>query len=1632
MVKSAQTSSVSRRAYVRYGLGAVCIGIVMLMLWLSFSKAAQGVAAPLAPATITIGKVSTTSIIGTNNNATQAVAGELVTVTVVYTISAGESLSSVSPRVLLQDGLLPYASTPAWSTMVTGTANTLRATEPRAARDGALVVFPDQGDITGPQVLTMIVYARRLQRQYVGTGEIGNGSNLRVQAVLRWSTSYAEDDSPNGQVTAVNPQITTGYPAPVYLDAGGVGEGGGQVRLTFTAAADSGRPTAYDIVYTATLGSGLTYVSSYGAGVGAGTVSTVGGVTYVVWNLPVSLVNPQTWQAVVTATLPSPFTVGQEFSYQGRAAYETFAGDMPYEGKYSTAGAEQKLRPGVGVTKFSVPGGGAVTMGDWVTYTVIIRQGANTLLQAPQVVDTQPLGFHYRADTLVVQGATVTSVAVVKGAAEGSGSTARYYEDLRWTLADLPAISTARLVTATYVTLNTGLDYDGLAVYWTANDIKSLKPTINTNRTGAVLSWTPPAGSAYSSAPRANAGALGVIQPFMGENFSTVRFDAGNREVGQDLTFITRFRNNGYSGTGISAIPAYELQVCDTLPAGIIFQADNGCFNTSNSTACSFSYTPPAQGETGEVCYTIPVLEKSNNTYEFRYVVRVTDGVYPGTYSNRAFVRTYSSKPGTVEGERIYADFPEALPVATCGANCYTILGLAGSKTSPQTLVAPGSLITYVLAYTDTSNVNNYTGLVLTDTYDSLLTYVTATPAPTAHHEAARELRWNLGNLPANSSGQIVLRMRVASEVAARYVLTNTMFFDSDQTSLRSWVKTTPIAVANLFLAMSGPADTHADGEVVYTVVYSNTGSWNNAPVTITLDYGPYLSYVSASLAPVAGTNNRVFVDTVPNNGVSEVLTINLRTNAPLPYTLEEISSTVGLASPGAPSRATGWTMPVRRPVFAFRKFGPPAAAPVGQTMQYTFELINTGDYTATSLVITDTWDTATSFRSSPGWTVSGDGKYATYAIPSLAPGATVDVNPLTVGVDSLRDSYLNQADLSSRQTTSQHTELLLWAHSIALDKTAYPVPAFPGRVLTYTLYYTNTGAGVVAAVVTDTLPQGFSYQGQSVEAASGCSTGWNFIFNSPYATWSCTALQTSAKGYFRIWGVVTAAENSVLVNNAESDGADIPTRPLDEPLSTLVARPWLHIGKAAVPTHPVAPGDVVTYTLTYTNSGSYAAYDVVIKDRLPTQLTFGGCDPVCAHSGGLVTWNIGHVPTGTVAAVTVYATVNAGTGGQAAINADYTIENTTVWQQLTPEETARGGPVTTTILNPQLALSKAAEPTIVPKVNDFITYTIRYTNTGGGLLHNILITDTLDEHTAFYAAPGCSHTGEAAGGTVTCAVGGLANGASGQVVIVVRMLSGLQPGGKVLNQAQARSTETAPITSNTTTVWYQVSGTPHITVTPTSIERLVKAGTTAAFDVPLIVTNSGQVPLTWAVVENPTVAWLSESSTGGNLNAGASTTVMLTFNPAGLAVGDHTTSLVFTSGAEGNTVNVQVTLRVRAPVVAAAPAGFAYTVTVGSAAFTAPLFITNAGEVPLTWTLSESPSVAWLSQSPTNGNLNAGAAIQVTVTFAKVTTVGTYQTTLRITTDAGGNTIDIPVRLHVYETKKYIFLPLVLRSFGE
>jgi uncharacterized repeat protein (TIGR01451 family) len=126
-------------------------------------------------------------------------------------------------------------------------------------------------------------------------------------------------------------------------------------------------------------------------------------------------------------------------------------------------------------------------------------------------------------------------------------------------------------------------------------------------------------------------------------------------------------------------------------------------------------------------------------------------------------------------------DSNETQPVA--GASVSTTVSSAPvltiSMTDAPDPVAPGSNITYTLAYANTGN-SNASGVVLSDTLPANTTFVSATGGGTA---STSVVTWSIGTLNAGASGSVQLVVQVDSSLTNGTVVTNATYsVDSTET----------------------------------------------------------------------------------------------------------------------------------------------------------------------------------------------------------------------------------------------------------------------------------------------------------------------------------------------------------------------------------------------------------------------------------------------------------------------------------------------------------------------------------------------------------------------------------------------------------------------------------------------------------------------------------------------------------------------------------------------------------------------------------------------------------------------------------------------------------------------------------
>jgi uncharacterized repeat protein (TIGR01451 family) len=680
-------------------------------------------------------------------------------------------------------------------------------------------------------------------------------------------------------------------------------------------------------------------------------------------------------------------------------------------------------------------------------------------------------------------------------------------------------------------------------------------------------------------------------------------------------------------------------------------------------------------------------------------------------------------------------------------------------------------------------------------------------------------------------------------------VLTNTISSDWDSPAppVSRFITTTlwqPIPAISLD---DKGVNAQANQLMTYTLIYSNAPAATGATTgtfTVTLNYASYVTFITSTGRLPVVPDGTVFTDTL-GPGISRTVNLRMQVARPLPYDLLSFTSTATIYQPDVNvSSSDSEETPVWLPRYNLIKtnsspLGNPPVRP-GDSIGYQIVVTNTGEVTGTNIVISDVWDSNT-FNQSLGSNWQIQGSYAVFTtIAKLPPQSAVTLDPLLMYVTTSLPSDVqwiqNTAYLTSTETTQQASGIETPIVGLFIQKTHTPDPVYPGMVLTYTIAYTMYGTPSTSPVITDYLPAEVTYLSCGVDNTAPPYNGVCAPLSGNRVVWSWGTLGQNASGQVTVTVQAPAAEWITLVNNYASDSASGAPYRNGPPDLTYVGIPKMFIGKqATTAVTPPAPGDWIRYNLIYTNAGSYRATGTTVTDLVPANTTYSSCSPQpCSESGGTVTWQVGETPITTTRVLTMLVYINSNAGNTTIINNSYSLFADRGIVNLNAPVA-----VNTQVVRPALTVSKSASPNwIIP--TGLVTYTVRYTNTGGGLFTNLSFVDPLyvngSASTLFQSAsPNCFD----ASNTVICADSNLAPSVSREFTITVK-------GNGVSNNE---------VITNTITYWAanQTETLPQATTAP--IEVMVSnAGASADF--------SG-APRTGAVPLNVTFANLTSVANG-------------------------------------------------------------------------------------------------------------------------------------------------------------------------
>lgn len=249
-----------------------------------------------------------------------------------------------------------------------------------------------------------------------------------------------------------------------------------------------------------------------------------------------------------------------------------------------------------------------------------------------------------------------------------------------------------------------------------------------------------------------------------------------------------------------------------------------------------------------------------------------------------------------------------------------------------------------------------------------------------------------------------------------------------------------------------------------------------------------------------------------------------------------------------------------------------------------------------------------------------------------------------------------------------------------------------------------------------------------------------------------------------------------------------------------------LQLQKTVEPAGQVGPGDLLTYTLAFTNAGPAATHGVLLTDIIPPGLVnpvvvYASPEVIAPRPGVTFAWTVADLSPGEGGLVRVQAVVGPLTQSQ-------TVVNQAQLTGLTPDTNPANNlsAVSSYVYVPtaDLQIGKAVEPAGQVWPGDLLTYTLTFTNAGPDPAYQVLLTDIVPgdllSPTVFYSSPGV--IAPQPGITFAWAISDLLPGQGGEIRFRAVVSPTAEPGFVVVNQAQIGSRTLDPnLVNNTVSV---------------------------------------------------------------------------------------------------------------------------------------------------------------------------------------------------------------------------------------
>ncbi|MBY3622078.1 DUF11 domain-containing protein [Acinetobacter sp. CUI P1] len=1026
-----------------------------------------------------------------------------------------------------------------------------------------------------------------------------------------------------------------------------------------------------------------------------GTV-IVGGITQPLAvpsaGIPIGSLGPGATATVtfeVRITMPIPSQINNQSSVSFTSG--VFSGSSS-----SNITSTSVIQPQISLLKSAVDGDGdALVVGDTVIYTVVVSNAGN-LAANVTLTDNIPTGTVFNPNSVIVGGMPQPGAAPSTGIAVGNVA---------------PGSS--------------------VPVSFSVNIVSLPSPQQISNQASASFTFTPPDGRPLSGTAVSNTVTLQVSAP----NIVVVKSSTSTSvAIGDTVTYNVNISNNG-----IEAVNSIILN--DPTPAGAAFVTGsvsvNGVPFPNLNPSSGISIGTLAPGASALVAYSVTVTSvPPTATIINKASVTFTSGVFSGsTFSNTVTIPVYQPNISVV-------------------------------KTASTNNATTGDAVSYTLTV---SNTGNYpASLIITDNIPAGTTFVPNSVLinglPLAQADPSTGIP--AGVIAPGATTAVIFTVDITSlpnpqQLVNQGTVAYSFTLPDGRTlggSVLSNTITIPVSSPNLAVVKSTPTTSTTVGDTItYSVTITNNGieTVNNAVFTDALPAGT--TFVSGS----------VLVDGVPRPGGSPSTGVTLGSIAPgvtvtVAFTVNTVSlppsgllnnqSTVSFTS-GVLSNVAFSNIvstPIYLPILAAAKSSNSIQATVGDTITYTINVTNSGNYGALA-TLSDTIPSGTTFVPNSvliqGAPAPGADPAAGIPLGVISAGATLSVM-FSVLISTLPASQqlINQASVAFAYTlpdgrtfnssiNSNSTTISVSSPNVIVTKSSPATDAVVGDTITYNLTVTNSGIANISNVnISDPIPAGSSFVAGSVivdgtphpnaNPANGISLG-------------TIAPGVSVNISFKT--IVNVLPNPATLTDQASvsftSGA-FSGSSFSNTLVIPVYQPIIVVVKGADRTAATV-GDTITYSLNVTNTGNLIA-NVVITDTIPNGAIFvpnsvlinGVPQPGSDPSTGL---SIGAVAPGSTVTVTItlQVTIASLPSPQQLVNQASATFSFTPPDGRLLTGTSLSNVLIIPVSSPDVSVVKSTT-SIDAVVGDIITYTIVVTNLGISPVNNVIMVDPIPAGSQF------------------------------------------------------------------------------------------------------------------------------------------------------------------------------------------------------------------------------------------------------------------------------------------------------------